>query len=93
MEIFWTVLDIAAIVLRFLGLLVFGLGSSWLTLHVLGRATKTWQTEVAVLAVFLGLGWSMMRYPTGGALAAYTLGAGIGLIVWGVRHAMSDSKK
>ena len=82
---FLDVLDIAGYVLRFLGAIVFGLGVGWLTIRMVKQEMVAWQLMVAVylglLASFVLLG----HWVVGGAtLGAYGLGAGAGLLIWGL---------
>jgi Na+-driven multidrug efflux pump len=83
-----TILDIMELLgylLRVLGALVFGLATGWLTMHALRGQRDSWQVAVAVylglLAAFVLLGrW----VPGGGTLGAFGLGAGAGLLIWGL---------
>ena len=78
-------LNILGWLLRALGALVFGLGAGWLTLKAFKWEGGRW--EVAV-AAFLGLMASFVlvgHWVEGGAtIGAYGLGAGLGLIIWGI---------
>jgi hypothetical protein len=82
---FLDVLDIAGYVFRFLGAIVFGLGIGWLTIRLVKQEMAAWQLLVAVylglLASFVLLG----HWVGGGAtLGAFGLGAGAGLLIWGL---------
>jgi hypothetical protein len=82
---FLDVLDIVGYVLRFLGALVFGLGMGWLTIRLVKQEMAAWQLMVAMylglLASFVLLG----HWVGGGAtLGAFGLGAGAGLLIWGL---------
>jgi hypothetical protein len=79
------VFDIIGYVLRFLGALVFGLGMGWLTIRMVKQEILAWQQAVAMylglLATFALLG----HWVGGGAtLGAFGLGAGAGLLIWGL---------
>jgi hypothetical protein len=79
------VLDIIGYVLRFLGALVFGLGMGWLTIRIVKQEPLGWQLAVAIylglLAAFVLLG----HWVEGGAtLGAFGIGAGAGLLLWGL---------
>jgi hypothetical protein len=79
------VFDIIGYVIRFLGALVFGLGIGWLTIRVVKQEMLAWQQAVAMylglLAAFVLLG----HWVEGGAtLGAFGLGAGAGLLLWGL---------
>jgi len=78
------VFDIIGYVLRFLGALVFGLGMGWFAIRMLKEAAG-WQLTVAMylglLTAFVLLG----HWVGGGAtLGAFGLGAGAGLLIWGM---------
>jgi hypothetical protein len=81
-----TILEFMRIVgfmLRALGALVFGVGAGWLVTHVL--KWQLWQLAAAavlgLMATFVLLGhWT----DGGGAMGAFGLGAGGGLLVWGL---------
>jgi hypothetical protein len=79
------VFDIIGYVLRFLGALVFGLGMGWFAIRQLKQEMVAWQLTVALylglLAAFVLLG----HWVGGGAtLGAFGLGAGAGLLIWGM---------
>jgi hypothetical protein len=77
----YDVLEIMGFLLRPLGALVFGLAMGWLTLRVLAG----WQTTVAAFLGMLGTFALLGHWVDGGAtLGAFGLGAGAGLLVWGV---------
>ena len=69
--------------LRFLGMLVFGLMSAWLTMRTFTQAAKAWQVQAAAVVVFLYLAGVMVNSTHPAAAGAYTLGAGAGLFIWG----------
>jgi len=79
------VLNILGWFLRAIGALVFGLGAGWLTLKAFRWEGGRWEV---VIAAFLGLMASFVLvgyWVQGGAtLGAFGLGAGLGLIIWGV---------
>jgi hypothetical protein len=77
--------DIIGYVLRFLGALVFGLAMGWFTIRQLKQEMVAWQLTVAMylglLATFALLG----HWVGGGAtLGAFGIGAGAGLLIWGM---------
>lgn len=79
------VFDIIGYVVRFLGALAFGLGMGWLTIRTVKQQTLAWQMAVAMylglLAAFVLLG----HWVSGAAtVGAFGLGAGAGLLVWGL---------
>jgi hypothetical protein len=82
---FLDVLDIIGYVLRFLGALVFGLGIGWLTIRIVKQEMLAWQVTVAM---YLGLlaAFALLGHWVGGGttLGAFGLGAGAGLLIWGL---------
>lgn len=79
------VMETLGYVLRVLGALVFGVGAGWLTIRSIKWQSESWQVATAVylglLAAFVLVGrW----VPGGGTLGAFGLGAGAGLLIWGL---------
>ena len=66
--------------MRFLGLLIFGLMSAWLTMQ---SFTKAWQVQAVAVFGFLYLAGVMIDSPHSAAASAFALGAGGGLFIWG----------
>ncbi len=79
-----TTFDVLASLLRFVGLLVFGLGSGWLVLEFLRKGAQAWQLQIALFLGFVGLGIAMARFLSAGALAGFAIGAGVALFIWGM---------
>jgi hypothetical protein len=81
----YDIVELLGYLLRVLGSLVFGLGVGWLTIRTLTAAEGNWQLAIAVflgiLATFVLIG----NWVAGGAtLGAFGLGAGAGLLIWGL---------
>jgi len=89
--IVFDVLEILGAFFRFLGLVVFGLGTGWLTLH--GFRKEVWQLQIAVFLGFIGVAIAMATFQTAGALAGYALGAGIAILVWGIPRPKKEDDK
>jgi Kef-type K+ transport system membrane component KefB len=77
--------DIVGYVFRFLGALVFGLGMGWLTIRMVKQEALAWQQAVAMYLGLLGT-FALLGHWVGGAatLGAFGLGAGLGLLIWGI---------
>ncbi|MBI3159083.1 MAG: hypothetical protein HYZ26_05740 [Chloroflexi bacterium] len=84
-DVLWQILTVLAILPRFIGLLVFGLGAGWLALHIFSHHEHSWQVAAVLLVCFFGLAGAMLNFMPPGALGAYTLGAGAALLYWGLR--------
>jgi hypothetical protein len=69
--------------LRFLGLIVFGLGAGWLTLDTLGKKDAAWQLKAVVVVGLMGFAGAMLRFSNAGAIAGFVLGSGVALLLWG----------
>jgi hypothetical protein len=81
--------------LRFLGLLIFGLMSAWLTMQTFTKAAKAWQVQAVAVIGFLYLAGVMINSPHSAAASAFAFGAGAGLFIWGFskEKIKSDSAK
>jgi hypothetical protein len=80
--------------IRPLGVLVFGLAAGWLTMHMLKAEVESWQIR---LAVFLGLlaAFDLVgHWVSGGAtLGMFGLGAGAGILFWGLMAGRKDESE
>lgn len=79
------VLSLLGYTARSLGLFVFGLGSGWFSLQAFKR-TGDWYVKVAALFGFTALAAMVLRFQSAGAVGSFALGAGAGLLIWGVRQ-------
>ena len=82
-QIVFDILAIGGGLFRFVGLLAFGLGIGWFTLHIFKEAN--WQLKIAVYLGFVGLAVGFANFLTGGALGAFAIGAGGALLMWGMQ--------
>lgn len=78
-------LELFGYLLRPFGALVFGLAAGWLTVRAFKTEEMGWQLPLAsllgMLATFVLLGrW----VEGGGTLGMFGLGAGVGVLIWGV---------
>ena len=78
--------------MRVLGLLVFGLMSAWLTLQTFTKAAKSWQVQAVAVFGFLYLAGLMINSPHSAASAAFALGAGAGVFMWGFSKEKAKSE-
>ncbi len=78
-----TALEVLGILVRFIGLIVLGLGTGWIAADAYRKGV--WQLQVAAIVGFFGLTAIFVRFATAGALGAFALGSGIGVLVWGLR--------
>jgi hypothetical protein len=82
---FVQVLELLGYFLRVVGLIVFGLGAGWLTAKVFHGEGFGWQLQVAAFLGLLGA-FALVGHwiPGGGAVGGFGLGAGAGLLFWGM---------
>ncbi|MBN1303640.1 MAG: hypothetical protein JXA13_04330 [Anaerolineales bacterium] len=79
--IVYDILDILAVLIRFAGLILFGLGIGWFAMNTSRK--NIWQLQVAVFLGFLGLAAVLAKFLTAGAFGAYVIGAGVAIFLWG----------
>jgi len=74
-----------------IGLLVLGLGMGWLTMHLMGGGDEVWVKKMIVFGIFslsmVGIIWMLPP----GISGLYALGAGIGLLVFGLWGKKNDN--
>ena len=81
-------LDVIALfswIIRFLGLLIFGLAAGWFTLFAFKQPEKHWQLQIAVFLGLFLLFALIARFTSAGALGGFALGVGGGLLYWGLK--------
>ena len=89
----YEIIDLLASLVRFLGLVVFGLGFGWLALELL-KKSNLWQVQIAVFLGLAGLLIALTVYTNWGALGAFAAGTGIALLIWGLpKKKKEDDKK
>ncbi len=78
------IIDILAILFRFIGILAFGFGAGWLVFQAYQKGA--WQVQIAALLGLLGTIVGLADFLTGaaGALGAFGLGAGGAIILFGL---------
>ncbi len=76
------VLNLLGVLLRFIGVVIFGLGVGWLTLTAFKRETP-WYYQAVLLVVFFGFFASIFWKSDPGLLGGLTLGTGLALLLWG----------
>jgi hypothetical protein len=80
------ILQLIGVIVRALGALVFGVGVGWFTLQALEWNRDHWQFAVAAYLGLLGT-FALIGHWTSGAgtLGGFGLGAGLALLIWGMR--------
>ncbi|NOY97986.1 MAG: hypothetical protein GXP40_02120 [Chloroflexi bacterium] len=79
--IVYDIFELLGVLVRLVGMLVFGLGVGWFTLEAFRK--EAWQLQIAVFLGFVGLAIAMTRFATAGALGMFGIGAGAALLLWG----------
>ncbi|MFO3797172.1 MAG: hypothetical protein ACK8QZ_07800 [Anaerolineales bacterium] len=85
------IFEILGMLVRFAGLIVFGLAAGWMSVEAYRKAT--WQLQIATWLGLFALVGIFVRFATAGALGAFALGAGIGILFWGLRKAEKEPEK
>lgn len=82
----WTILQLLGVIVRALGALVFGIGVGWFTLQASEWNKGHWQFAVAAYLGLLGTFALIGHWISGaGTLGGFGLGAGLALLIWGMR--------
>ncbi len=76
------IIDILAILFRFIGILAFGFGAGWLVFQAYQKGA--WQVQIAALLGLLGTIVGLADFTSAGALGAFGLGAGGAIILFGL---------
>lgn len=84
MDVLYDVLTVLGVIVQPIGLLIFGVMAAWLTLKVLDKEKVVWQAQAVAIGVFFAFTAYIGSWLTPGALGALTLGAGAGLIFFGL---------
>jgi hypothetical protein len=88
----YDVLGLLGVLLRFVGALVFGVASGWLVIHLL--KWQIWQVAAAAVLGFFGV-FALLGYwiSGGGTIGAFGLGAGAGVLIWGLMPERSKDEE
>jgi hypothetical protein len=87
----WTILQLIGIIVRALGALVFGVGVGWFTLQASNWNRGHWQFSIAAYLGLLGTFALIGHWISGaGTLGGFGLGAGLALLIWGMRGGSSS---
>lgn len=86
-----TIFNILGMLVRFAGSIVFGLAAGWIALDAYRKGG--WQLQIAALLGLFALTAVFVRFATAGALGAFALGAGIGILFWGLRKEEKEAEK
>lgn len=90
---FLDVVTFVSWIVRFLGLIVFGLAAGWFTLYAFKQPEGNWQLQIAAfLGLFLLFGL-MAWFVSPGALGGFALGVGGALLYWGLRGERSPKEE
>ncbi len=76
------IIDILAILFRFVGMLAFGFGAGWFAFQAYQKGE--WQVQIAALLGLLGVVVGLADFTSAGALGAFGLGAGGAIIAFGL---------
>jgi hypothetical protein len=82
------VIDIVAMLVRFLGMLAFGFAAGWFTLEAFRKGG--WQVQAAAILGLLGAAVGLAHYTSAGALGAFGLAAGGAILLFGMPRKKSE---
>ena len=86
------ILALISFFIRSFGLLVLGVGSGWFALMTFRKGKDNWVQLISVCG-FIALAAVIVRFQTPGAVGAYALGAGAGMLLWGLRSGEEEVEK
>ena len=84
MDEFRQVFGLFGYTLQTVGMLVFGLASGWFTMYAFKHPERRWQLQTAVFLGFFVFVALIVKFASPGSTGAYTLGAGVAIIIWGL---------
>jgi NhaP-type Na+/H+ or K+/H+ antiporter len=90
-QLVYDIIDLIASLIRFLGLIVFGLGFGWLAIDLL-KKSEAWQVKIAVFLGLAGLVIALAVYTAWGALGGVTAGIGLAILLWGMPKKPKEDK-
>ncbi len=82
---FFDVVAFMGWMMRFLGLLVFGVAAGWFTLFAFKGSEGRWQLQSAVFLGIFAFTALLANFTSAGGLGGFVLGLGGGLLYWGLR--------
>ncbi len=85
------IIDILAILFRFIGMLAFGFGAGWFAFEAYQKGE--WQVQIAALLGLLGVVIGLADFTSAGALGAFGLGAGGAIIAFGLPRRPGDGSQ
>ncbi len=85
------IIDILAILFRFIGMLAFGFGAGWFAFEAYQKGA--WQVQIAALLGLLGVVIGLADFTSAGALGAFGLGAGGAIIAFGLPRRQGDGSQ
>ncbi len=91
--IVYEILDLFGSLFRLLGMLVFGLGAGWFALEMFRKGQQAWQLQIALFLGFAGLAVAAMYFLAPGGLGAFAIGAGIAMLVWGMKKPKKEEEE
>ena len=88
-----TVLDIVGALVRFVGLLAFGLGLGWLVLEFFRKGQQAWELQIALFLGFVVLVIAAASSLTPAALGGFGIGVAVAFFVWGMPKKKKDEEE
>jgi hypothetical protein len=86
------ILGLLGSIFRPVGAVVFGLAAGWLVVQPFTSEAKWWQLEAVALLGFLGSLVTLSIYSGAGTIGAYALGAGAGVLFFGMQASRRPTK-
>ena len=86
------VLLIIGSIVRFVGMLTFGVGAGWFAIYAFRKAHPQWQLQIAVFLGYFFFIAMAIRFTSAAGIGGFTLGTGAALLFWGLREGSASEE-
>ena len=87
------ILIIIGIVIRDIGLLVFGVAAGWLTMSVFQQPERQWQLQAVTLSALFILTGMLAAFTSAGGLGAFSMTCGVTVLALALRKSSAGKSR